>query len=51
LIDANNLPVKISNPTQFLNDIIEIYSNASLEYFSKYSDIKSKRKIADIIDL
>ena len=51
LVDANNLPVKISDPKKFLNDIISVYDGASLEYFSKYSDIKSKRKIADIIGL
>jgi hypothetical protein len=51
LVDSNNLPVKISDPKKFLADIIGIYDNASLEYFEKYSSIKSKRKIADIIDL
>ena len=51
LVDSNNLPVKISNPKEFLNDIISVYDTASADYFSKYSDIKSKRKIADIIDL
>lgn len=51
LIDANGLPVKLSNSKKFLNDIINVYSAATAEYFEKYSDIKSKRKIADIIHL
>ena len=51
LVDSNNLPVKISNPKKFLADIIQLYSDASQDYFEKYSDIKSKRKIADIVEL
>ena len=51
LIDNNNIPVKISNPKKFLSDIMQIYSNASLAYFEKYSEIRSKRKISDIINL
>jgi len=51
LIDSNNLPVKIPNAKKFLNDIILAYRDASEKYFKKYSDIKSKRKIADIIEL
>jgi hypothetical protein len=51
LVDSNNLPVKISDPKKFLSDIITVYSNASEEYFEKYSSIKSKRKIADMIAL
>ena len=51
LVDSNNLPVKISDPKKFLSDIITVYSNASGEYFEKYSSIKSKRKIADMIAL
>jgi hypothetical protein len=51
LIDSNNLPIKISNSKQFLNDIINLYSDATTEYFEKYASIKSKRKIADMIAL
>ena len=49
LVDSTNLPVKISDTKKFLNDIIAVYSNASEEYFEKYSSIKSKRKLADMI--
>jgi hypothetical protein len=51
LIDSNNLPVKIENPEKFLNDIVVIYNSASKEYFEKYLNIKTKRKIIDIIEL
>lgn len=51
LTDSNNLPVKISEPKKFLGDIIALYDTASTEYYEKYSAIKSKRKIADIVEL
>jgi hypothetical protein len=51
LVDSNNLPVKISDSKKFLSDIITVYLDASDEYFKKYSSIKSKRKIADMIAL
>jgi hypothetical protein len=50
-IDANQLPVVISNVSNFLDDIIAIYFEAVNEYFNKISDIKSKRKLTDIINL
>jgi hypothetical protein len=51
LVDSNNLPVKIENPQQFLGDIMAVYDSAATEYHQKYSSIKTKRKIADIIEL
>jgi hypothetical protein len=51
LLDSNNFPIQIENSKKFLADIIAVYDNASKEYFDKITEIKSKRKIADMIDL
>ena len=51
LLDSNTFPVKIENPKKFLADIIAVYDTASKEYFDKITAIKSKRKIADMVDL
>jgi hypothetical protein len=51
LLDSNNFPIKIETPKKFLADIISVYNKASKEYFDKFTAIKSKRKIADMVDL
>ena len=50
-IDANNFPVIIPNVPQFFDDIVAKYFEAINEYAAKFADIKSKRKIADIVEL
>ena len=50
-VDLNNLPVLISSVQDFFNDITDLYFKATAVYAEKYNAIKSKRKIADIIDL
>jgi hypothetical protein len=50
-IDANNFPILISDVQTFYNNIIEIYFQAINEYSVKFAEIKSKRKIEDIVSL
>ena len=50
-IDSNNLPIVISDVQQFFDDIISIYFEATNEYSVKYSEIKNKRKVEDIVNL
>lgn len=50
-VDLNNLPVIVPSVQEFFNDIVDLYFRATLEYSEKYKNIKSKRKIADIVDL
>ena len=50
-IDANNFPVVINNVQEFFDDIVEVYFSAINEYSAKFAEIKSKRKIADIVEL
>lgn len=51
LVDANNLPVIINDVQQFFNDITLVYFEVTNEYAVKYAEIKSKRKIEDIVNL
>jgi hypothetical protein len=51
LVDDNKIPVNIENLQNFHQAIIDQYFEASNEYYSKYSELKSKRKIEDLIAL
>ena len=51
LIDDNNFPVIIPDLKKFLDEIIFAYFEATNEYAKKYNDIRTKRKILDIVDL
>jgi hypothetical protein len=50
-LDSNNFPVVIDNVTDFFDSILSSYMESLNEYSVKFSDIKSKRKIKDIVDL
>ena len=50
-LDANNFPVIIQDVKKFFDDISALYFGALNEYASKYADIKSKRKIKDMVEL
>lgn len=50
-IDANNFPVIIADVKDFLDSIVSVYFEALNEYTTRFSEIKNKRKIADIVDL
>jgi hypothetical protein len=45
------MPVVIADVPTFLNDIISVYFEALNEYSAKVTEIKSKRKLTDIIAL
>ena len=50
-IDANNFPILINDVEEFYNNIVETYFQAINDYSAKFADIKSKRKIEDIVKL
>ena len=50
-LDINHMPVVIADVPTFLNDIISVYFEALNEYSAKVTEIKSKRKLTDIISL
>jgi len=50
-VDSNSLPVVISDVQKFFNDITEFYFKACDDYALKYHNIRTKRRITDIIEL
>jgi len=50
-IDSNNVPVSVSNVKEFFDNITSQYFKATQIYFEKYSDLRVKRKIKDIIGI
>jgi hypothetical protein len=50
-LDSNNLPVIIDQVQIFFDNITSIYFEATNEYAAKYTEIRSKRKVADIVKL
>jgi len=51
LVDSNNFPVLIEDLNVFLKDIVDVYVSATNTYAIRFNEIKTKRKIADIVDL
>ena len=51
ILDANNLPILVSDVQEFFDEIVSKYFESLNNYASKYNDIKSKRKVEDIVRL
>lgn len=51
LIDDNSLPVSVENLKEFHEAIVDQYYRVSNQYYATYSEIKSKRKIEDLVNL
>ena len=50
-LDANQSPVMIEDVKSFLKDIVDVYFEAVNAYSAKTLEIKSKRKLTDLINL
>jgi hypothetical protein len=50
-VDTNSFPVVITDVQKFFDDIMLIYFEATNTYAAKYAELKSKRKISDIVEL
>jgi hypothetical protein len=50
-IDVNSFPVVITDVQEFFDTILLSYMTALNEYSVKFADIKSKRKIGDMVEL
>jgi hypothetical protein len=50
-VDSNNFPLIVADVQEFFDNIVEIYFSSTNEYAVKYADLKSKRKISDIVEL
>jgi hypothetical protein len=50
-VDVNNFPVVINNVQEFFDKIVGIYYESTNDYAVQYADLKTKRKISDIVEL
>jgi len=50
-VDSNDFPVIIKDVQQFFDNISGLYFEATNEYAAKYAELKTKRKISDIVEL
>lgn len=50
-IDSNNFPVVITDVQEFFDNVVSVYFEALNEYSAKFAEIKSKRKISDMVEL
>lgn len=51
LLDDNNTPIFIEELSNFLDEILLVYANASNIYFSEYEKLKKNRSVQGIVDL
>ncbi len=51
ILDDNKIPLKVVNLKEFLDNILLVYREATNGYLAKYGDLKSKRRVGDLIDL
>jgi hypothetical protein len=50
-VDANNFPIIIPNVKDFFEKISSQYFEVTNNYAAKYTELKTKRKISDIVEL
>jgi len=50
-IDVNGFPIVVPDVQKFFDEILLKYMTALNEYSVKFADLKSKRKLADIVEL
>jgi pantothenate kinase type III len=50
-VDANSIPVVIPNVKDFFDAVVGVYFEAVNDYSAKYKEIRTKRKIEDMINL
>lgn len=51
LLDDNSIPVEIDNLEDFYKSILSIYKEATNEYIIKYAELKTKRRVGDLVSL
>lgn len=50
-VDVNNFPIVVPDVQEFFDSILLAYMTALNEYSVKFADLKSKRKIGDMVEL
>jgi hypothetical protein len=51
LIDDNNLPTNITELDKFLQDLLNVYTLATNEYYTQYQKLKTNRSVESLVDL
>jgi hypothetical protein len=51
ILDDNNIPVEIANGKEFLQSLVDIYTQAANTFIKTYNDLKKKRKVEDLVNL
>ena len=51
ILDKNEIPIKIENLSQFLEDISSLYFEAVNEYYNDYEKLRSSRKIEKVLEI
>lgn len=49
LIDTNHTPIEVSNVKDFLSTLASKYTEATNEYYTKYSKLKSSRSVESLM--
>lgn len=50
-VDVNGFPIVVPDVQKFFDEILLQYMTALNQYSIKYADLKSKRKVADLVNL
>ena len=51
ILDDNNIPLNVTNLKGFLDNILNVYGLATNSYLTKYTEIKSKRRVEGLVEL
>ena len=51
LVDSNEVPIDVSNLTEFLKNIMAVYYSAVNEYHTKHDQLKKQRSVESLTNL
>lgn len=51
LLDDNNLPIEITNVSEFLDEVTRRYFSVTKDYLDEYKEIRKARNVKTIVDL
>lgn len=51
LIDDNDIPIRVSNIEEFLENILDVYFEATNKFYTDYQTLKTNRKVEKLIEL
>lgn len=51
LIDDNDIPVRVENIEEFLENILDVYFDATNKFYTEYQKLKSNRSVEKLVEL